>query len=133
MRSSFAQVLHGTHSGSRRENLADWWLEWPCRNSAFWRVLLLDKGQGWLRWGTDDRVIDGGYMEPPEPFLAAPPARRLCWWLRCKVAAPYRMIRFHLSYEEVTCDWSDLSMYVDLDRYQELWGYSRSYKPKVRR
>lgn len=123
MRATLVQALRADHYGTRREQLVGWWVDWPCRHRAFWSLLLLDKGQGWLRWGTDERCTYGSYdpPEPPEFYDVAPPLRRFCWWSRVKVCVPFNMIRLHLSREEVTCSWGDMALYVDPDRRRELW------------
>lgn len=75
--------------------VADWWLELPLRRSvrrlAWWRWLLFEKGQGWLRWGTDTAWFAGSYLDPPEPYGIAPPLRRLWWAIRYRAKWPFDM------------------------------------------
>lgn len=68
----------------RPSRAGDWLLELPCRRRGWLRWLLFEKGQGWLRWGTDGRETAMRYdpPEPPEPYVVAPPLRRVWFWLR---------------------------------------------------
>lgn len=86
MRATLADVArHPTWLGA-------WWDEWPFRRNvrvlAWWRWLLFDKGQGWLRWGIDYRIWQRGYLEPPEEYQVAPPLRRLAMVLRYRATWP---------------------------------------------
>ena len=115
--------------------LGSWWTEWPCRHKHFWMILLFDKGQGWLRWGTDERIaytyIDEG-LEQPEPYLVAPPLRRLWWWVRSVpnslrvwlIGYEWEGRRERLTWEESHSSFSDafFHWYRDDERRRELWG-----------
>jgi hypothetical protein len=122
-----------------------WLIDHPARHWRFWRTLLLDKGQGWLRWGTDERTeyeyIDEG-LEMPVPYMVAPPLRRFWFWVQQWLAIPKLMIvgvdlfdglsnapddahtRYRYSWEEarpetlrvVFTEWG-----VDKDRPRDLW------------
>lgn len=80
---------------ARPTRLSDWWLELPfrrnARNLAWWRWLLFEKGQGWLRWGYDTRDTAGSYLEPPEPYGVCPPLRRLFDAVRYRARWPFTM------------------------------------------
>jgi len=114
--------------------IGGWWLEFPPRHRDFWWTLLLEPGQGWLRWSVDHRETGGCYdpPEPPEPYTVAPPLRRFAiyakWWIR----APFIMWPGHryegrwerLSWEEARPSWSDVGpMLTDPDRHLDLWRF----------
>ena len=113
-----------------------WWADWPVRRKHFWRTLLWEEGQGWLRWATDERTeyeyIDEGLSQPTE-YAVAPPLRRLWWWVRAAFQMPIIMFigykhpgddrRTRLSFEECRPSRSDLSYYRDSDRKRELWQH----------
>ena len=61
---------------SIRDSLQCWWDEVPWKRRSWWHELLLDPGQGWLRWSLETRTWYGGYYDPPEPYVVAPPMRR---------------------------------------------------------
>lgn len=119
-------------SCSRPAALRDWWIEWPARRWRFWHTLLFAKGEGWLRWGMDERE-SGGYYEPPEPYVVAPPLRQLAIYLRMWLAAPKLMLRgvewdderYRFSWEEARPCWPHLD---DPDRKGELWGEGWRYR-----
>lgn len=132
MRATFADVRRNPSW------LPAWWEAWPPRSRRFWQVLLFEKGQGWLRWGMEERqaseLMCYAGDEPLYewfPFTVAPPLRRawlwLCMWANAPRAVWNCMIvgiefdgrRERLSWEE-TKPW-DLS-YVDPERREELWG-----------
>lgn len=77
---------------TRRERLAGWWMDFPPRlcGRRWWRQLLFEPGQGWLRWGTDGREGWGGWYDPPESYVVAPPARRLWLVLRWRDRSAWR-------------------------------------------
>lgn len=118
--------------------LGSWWEEWPAKTRRFWSVLLFDKGQGWLRWGTDDRIeyiSHGEGLEEPCPYVVAPPLRRLAWWLKQLHMIPWAMLvgfrdpntgeRYRYSWEEARPEDFKAALftwYVDKDRPYELWG-----------
>lgn len=59
--------------------LPAWWIELPGRRAGWWRWLLFESGQGWLRWGMEWRREPHSW-DPPIPgewYRVAPPARRL--------------------------------------------------------
>lgn len=105
------------------------------RKRAFWRLLLLDKGQGWLRWSTDERteyIHHGEGLDEPCPYVVAPPARRLWWWVKQIPMIPFVMLigvrdgsrRYHFSWEEARPEDFKAALftwYVDKDRHDELW------------
>ena len=41
------------------------------------KFVLLEPGEGWLRWGLAARRTGGWTGEPPEEFTVAPPLRRI--------------------------------------------------------
>lgn len=121
--------------------LGVWWEEWPVKTRRFWSVLLFDKGQGWLRWGKDERIehqyIDEG-LEEPVPYVVAPPLRRLCWWLKQIPMIPWATLvgfyddttgkRYRFSWEEARPEDFKAALftwYVDKDRPTELWGQTK--------
>ena len=127
--------------------LANWWVDFPARHKNFWWLLVFDKGQGWFRWGTDDRIeyqyIDEG-LEEPVPYVVAPPLRRFWWWLKQWLVIPYLMIvgvpreesgRYRFAWEEAHPErlrdgWS---YFKDKDRHYDLWGYTKPRRPQPRR
>jgi hypothetical protein len=100
--------------------LVGWWLEWPCRHLNFWRLLLFEPGQGWLRWGKDERSSRLSYMEPPETYVVAPPLHRLVWNFRGIV--DWLLNRDGLR-DDAPFDWAVCrGFYRDEDRKQNLWS-----------
>ena len=102
--------------------IASWWLDWPCRHLHFWRLLLFEPGQGWLRWGTDERVeywdIGTDFMFP-EPYLVVPPLRRFLWNVATIVA--WLLNRQGLR-DDAPFTWAaGAGFYRDKDRKRELW------------
>ena len=104
-------------------------------NRRWLRVLLWERGQGWLRWALDDRETYGCYdpPEPPEHYVVAPPFRRIArylrWWgtvaawAACgfRVWHPYDREWMRLSWEEIRPCWSDTwDGLRDEDRRREL-------------
>lgn len=73
--------------------LADWWYELPSRRTGWWRWLLFEEGQGWLKWRMDIAETPGSYEppEPPEPYAVAPPLRRLAMALRYRSRWPFEL------------------------------------------
>jgi len=99
--------------------IASWWLDWPCRHLHFWRLLLFEPGQGWLRWGTDMRSTWWGEHEPPDEYLVAPPLRRLAWNARAIIE--WLLNRDGLQ-DDAPFDWAVCrGFYRDEDRKRELW------------
>ena len=111
----------------------DWWLDWPARRVQFWRALLFERGQGWLRWGTDQReghIHHGEGLNEPYWFTVGPPLRRLALYLRQWFIVPRLMwfgtvypedgVRYRFSWEESRPCWpSDLK---DREgRHESLW------------
>lgn len=102
------------------------------RSRRFWRVLLFEPGQGWLRWGVDEREYPEHHGEGLTEWLpctVAPPARCVAWWLEGWLSMPRRIFRSwratgsdRLTWEEYRC--SDLrellAQYRSTDRAQEL-------------
>lgn len=87
MRATAADVMrHPTWLGS-------WVYDLPGRRRSWWRGLLFERGQGWLRWRMDGRSIAGGYYEPPEPYTVAPPLRRLAMAIHCRQKWPLTYLR----------------------------------------
>jgi hypothetical protein len=124
MRYTLRSAINERHKLGLRENLVGWWEEWPPRRKAFWHTLLLEPGQGWLRWAIEERTeyayIDEGLY-------------RLYWWLKNLLDIPRLYLigfkddttgrRERLSYEESHCSWADFqTWYRDKDRKRELWG-----------
>jgi len=70
-----------TVPGNKLDNLVSWWLDWPWRRLYDWKMLLFEKGQGWLRWKSEERT-EYSQWEPPELYVVFPPAQRIYWWLR---------------------------------------------------
>jgi len=109
VRSTIGDVVrHPTRIGG-------WWLDLPVRRLRFWRVLLFERGQGWLRWGIDDRATQYGYLEPPTSYAVAPPLRRAVitvrWWAG--------WLRYREPGEAF--DWTPASFLRDDDRRRDLW------------
>jgi len=79
----------------RPSRAAEWWIDLALRRNirrfAWWRWLLLEPGQGWLRWETATAWTAGSYLEPPEPYGIAPPLRRLWWVIRYRERWPLAM------------------------------------------
>ena len=99
--------------------LGAWWYEWPCRHFDFWRTLLLESGQGWLRWGKGERSTWRGEYEPPDPYLVAPPLRRFAW--NVKGIVEWSLNRDGLR-DDAPFDWAVCrGFYRDADRKRELW------------
>jgi len=111
--------------------IPEWWVDLPYRRDRFWRVLLFEPGQGWLRWGKELRETAGWWdpPEPPESYVVAPPLRRIAvylrwwmtvaWWLVCggRVWHPYDREWMRLSWEEIRPSWSDVwDDCIDADR-----------------
>lgn len=90
---------------------------------------LFERGAGWLRWGMVEEVQHSWY-DPPEPYVYAPPLRRLwiylaqwprsVWWwlvggpigpgwLEDEVLGGEKVHRQRLSWEEVRPCWPDLT------------------------
>jgi len=84
------------------------------------KTLLFERGQGWLRWGQEQRT--SYYWEPnagayaPEWYLVAPPLHRLWLYVRQWLVLPRLMIigyddkpysdkRYRLSWEEACPEW----------------------------
>ncbi|HEX9992483.1 MAG TPA: hypothetical protein VGB14_06125 [Acidimicrobiales bacterium] len=113
--------------------LPDWWLELPHRRVAFWRDVLYEPGQGWLRWQSDRR--ERVYYDPPDldTWVVCPPAHRLWLYLRSWLAAPQLLVvgfrdddgcRHRLSWDEVRPSWDDCwDSLIDGDR-RRMWGAS---------
>lgn len=80
----------------------NWWLEFAPRHRRWWGQLLFESGQGWLRWKMERREGWGGYYDPPEPYMVAPPLHRLWFHVRQRY-------------------WGDLGLKDD-DREGDLWG-----------
>lgn len=103
------------------------WLRW-----ASWRVLLFERGEGWLRWGMDHRDAYAGYENPPEPYTVAPPLRQCVLWLRQVLTIPKLMLfgvwmdepgaknyhRYRFSWEEARPCWPGLD---EPDRGHGVW------------
>ena len=109
-----------------------WWADLPLRTKHFWKLLLFDKGTGWLRWGFDERTDFGGYMDAPEPYEVAPPLRRLWIYVRAWLMLPYVCTfgyknhyeeegRTRLTFTEWRLTWGDISYLVEKERKRELW------------
>lgn len=81
MRYTFGQVLSHPY-GSRTERLAGWWLELPGRKLRWWKWLLFNEGDGWLRWKAEHRDTFPPYGEPPDRYVVWPPIRRFLYALR---------------------------------------------------
>jgi hypothetical protein len=113
MRATARQVLH------HPSWLAIWWLEWPCRHFDFWRTLLFESGQGWLRWGKGERSSRLSYREPPETYVVAPPLRRFAWNVSDILA--WLLNRDGLR-DGAPFDWAaGRGFYRDEDRKRDLW------------
>lgn len=59
--------------------------------AGYWRWLLFEPGQGWLRWGAGTRESWCSYYEPPEPYGVLPPLRRAWYVVRYREAWPLKM------------------------------------------
>ena len=68
-----------------REDIAGWWYELPWRRWRNIRALLLDTGEGWLRWKHEPVIGDF----PDDDGIVAPPLRR-AWWTLHEWAHGYR-------------------------------------------
>lgn len=132
--------------------VGSWLQDHPMRTKWFWHILLFEKGQGWLRWGIDERThyeyIDEG-LEAPEPYTVAPPLRCLWWYVRGWLLVPYLMLvgyppdpndprdkRYRYAWEEARLTFYDCwHWYRCEDRYQELWGHEKAWlkRKKVKR
>jgi hypothetical protein len=57
----------------------DWWIDLPMRQRWWWREVLLEPGEGWLRWGSDWR--ERIHYDPPDidQWVVFPPLHRA--WL----------------------------------------------------
>jgi hypothetical protein len=112
------------------DTLSNWWLDWPCRHFRFWRELLFEQGQGWLRWGTDERTSYeylGEGLNAPEEFPVAPPLRRFARGWRY-IAFQLRCVLFNFEglrhdYWPLESPWTYAEMWRDPDRKRNLWGW----------
>lgn len=82
---------------SHPNHLGAWWYEAPGRRVDWWKQVLFEKGQGWLRWGTDQRDsreyddnVCASYI--CGVYTVAPPARRLFAYLRQWFYVPRLMV-----------------------------------------
>jgi hypothetical protein len=70
------------------------------RSKRAWKLLLFEPGQGWFRWGRDEREYAEHHGEGLTEWLpcsVAPPARCFAWWLAGWVTIPLTIIRFRRS------------------------------------
>lgn len=100
----------------------------------FWRTLLFEAGQGWLRWGTEERTAyyweSNACAYAPEWYRVAPPLHRLWLYVRQWFAVPHLMLigvtfdgpppRYRYSWEEARPCWPT-DMRDNDDRRKELW------------
>jgi hypothetical protein len=106
--------------------IGSWWLDWPARHRQFWRVLLLDPGQGWFRWGIAYRTSYtylGEGLNVPEDYPCAPPLRRAAMSVR---TVWDWLLNRHGFREDAP--WPGFraaggGMWMDDDRSRELWGW----------
>ncbi len=80
------------------------------RSLDAWEILLFERGQGWLRWGDDDREYvqnhGGPGLDEWVPYTVSPPARTIARWLLSWPRVPLVIVGFYrrgwgrLSWEE---------------------------------
>lgn len=127
------QFAHGAFRETRKSRLLGWWGDWPPRHRRFWYLLLLQSGDGWLRWGIEERTgydyIPDAMASAPYPFSVAPPLRQTAIFLHQCLLVPRLMLRgvedvdgdpgrYRFSWEEARPCWPCLD---DPDRNKELW------------
>lgn len=99
-----------------------WWQDTPWRKREAWSVLLFEKGQGWLRWGTSEVYVSGSWndsafaYEPGGDVQVAPPLRRLGRFLWGQLEAPFYARRCGESWSVVRPSWRDMAYLRDPER-----------------
>lgn len=93
MRTALKDLPEAINKWGWQDAIVGWWIELPrrWRYRWWWKGLFLEPGQGWLRWGLDKREESGGFYQPPEPYVVAPPLRRLCMAVRYRAIWPFEM------------------------------------------
>lgn len=110
--------------------LRDWWGDGPWRHRVWWHQLLLEPGEGWLRWKGDWRHET--CWDPPshEEWMVFPPARRLWFFLAAWARHPGMVLRGDVRWSEAP-SWSDGEFYTYQDRWNDL--QMRPYGKRKRR
>lgn len=107
-----------------REALVGWWEDWPVRRRHFWRTLLFEPGQGWLKWKSDEvsetQYIDEG-LSYPEYFPVFPPLHRAWMAFTSFWAGLFMTLRGQLEWQSVIPSREDLKLIKDPDRRRNLW------------
>lgn len=99
--------------------LADWWLELPMRRRWWWRELLLEPGEGWLRWAPDWRTSIR--YDPPdfEEWQVFPPLRRAWLAVRGVVEHPFLVAKGYVRWAEWP-SMADVAM-LKSDERKRMW------------
>lgn len=77
-----------------KEAIHTWWEDVPQRHCGWWKVLLFEDGQGWLRWAEETRKrFTQMHYDPPEQYIVAPPLRRAWFHAKFIVGYGYEILR----------------------------------------